>query len=297
MKTIATEMTSATAFEQEAMIPKSLAESSQSSCWRPKLHTLVAAMLGFVLGLIVKEYIDRSSQIGPPCAEVLPPDSLPRCPAKTTLPLAHRTEVAEKSKVPLDYFDAGYTGGIKGSDPRNFGPDAWRTLHRFSVGYPEKPVPKTQKACIDFLNGLPYMIPCPHCGYHFLQFVVFNEHWAGQNMTKCRGVCTSVQQACAARMPLVDFLARAHNNVNANNYPCRPMWNATHVVAAYSSLTFTTQGPVDGKCELLKNASEEVGDSPDWVRNGNHRDVLKDRDLCEPGVPREVEDIEHQVIT
>jgi hypothetical protein len=90
-------------------------------------------------------------------------------------------------------------------------------------------------------------------------------------------------------MNLVDFFARAHNNVNANNYPCRPMWTAEDVVKAYGNSTFTTQGPVDGKCQLIKERGQHVSLSPNWNRSGNPASVFEDRDLCEPGIPRAIE--------
>jgi len=270
--------------EETMMLPKSAAEQTpRESSWIPKLNALSAMLIGFVLGVLVTRYIDRPSNVGPP-----PPDEPPSpwCPSETTLPLAHR----EVMDVPLDYFNAGYSGAVGASDPRNFGPDAWRTLHRFSVAYPDDPTPATQKHCRNFLEALPYMIPCPHCGYHFLQFVVFNEKWEGRNMTKCRGLCSTTKESCATRMNLVDFFARAHNNVNANNYPCRPSWTAAHVIEAYNSSTFTTQGPIDGKCELLKSESEQIGLEPNWIRSGDSYSVFRDRDLCEPGIPRAIAD-------
>jgi hypothetical protein len=275
-------------FELETMLPKSASEaSSRSLWWTPKPSIIFATTVGFLLGVAVTRYIDRPSSIGPPCHQLPEPEEF--CPTKSSLPLAHRQEVAEAHDIPLEYFDSGYTGVINASDPRNFGPEAWRTLHRFSVGYPSDPTPSTQQRCKDFLTGLPYMIPCPHCGYHLLEFIVFNDKWSGQNMTKCRGVCTTVEQICGTKMDLVDFFVRAHNNVNANNYPCRRMWNASDVLQAYSSPSFTTQGPIDGKCMLIRNTSDKVGLSPNWFRKGDHNDVFRDRDLCEPGVPKEQE--------
>lgn len=271
--------------EPEEILPKSAAGEGNSSCWSPRLIAGVAGTLGFLVGVLMtlallvlfKKDVDR----GPPTPSLLPPDHLPRHPSKSMMPLAHRQEAAEEMDVPLEYFEAGYHGEIKATDPRNFGPDAWRTLHRFSVGYPNDPTTTTQQRCIDFLGGLAWMIPCPHCGYHLNEFIVFNEKWSGQNKTECRGVCTSPEEICATQMKLVDFFARAHNNVNVNNYPQRVAWTASQVVDAYSSFTFVTQGPVNGKCQLLKNKGETVGLSPDWVRKGDPGDVLKDKELCE----------------
>ncbi len=55
------------------------------------------------------------------------------------------------------------------ADPRVFGPYTWRTLHRFMQFYPVAPTAQTQQSCVNFVNALPFLIPCPHCGYDFSQ--------------------------------------------------------------------------------------------------------------------------------
>merc|ERR1719162_2871357 len=139
-------------------------------------------------------------------------------------------------------------------DPRVFGPDAWRSLHRFSIWYPESPNDEAQRACRNFVAGLPYMLPCAHCGYHLQEFIVFNEHFSNQSREKCLGKCTSAEEICGSQDALVDFFARAHNNVNILNNRCLKMWNKADVYKAYESEMLSTRSPIDGKCQLMKSS-------------------------------------------
>jgi len=61
------------------------------------------------------------------------------------------------------------------ADPRIFGPVTWRTVHRFAQHYPVSPTPDVQEACINFVNALPFMLPCPHCGYDLSQVISHRE--------------------------------------------------------------------------------------------------------------------------
>lgn len=53
-------------------------------------------------------------------------------------------------------------------DPRVFGPYTWRTVHRFAQFYPIDPTTEVQEACVNFINALPFLLPCPHCGHDFV---------------------------------------------------------------------------------------------------------------------------------
>ena len=46
------------------------------------------------------------------------------------------------------------------SDPRIFGPIIWPGLHIMAENYPEKADKGHKKACVNFLEGLPWMLPC-----------------------------------------------------------------------------------------------------------------------------------------
>ena len=86
----------------------------------------------------------------------------------------------------------------KTSDPRIFGPEMWITLHRIAANYLENPTNEEKKQAINFINSLPYMIPCQHCGRHFLAYLEDNN----------------VNVAVTSKESLVRFFVNAHNNVN-----------------------------------------------------------------------------------
>jgi len=215
-------------------------------------------------------------------------------PGKSNMPLGHRQKIAAEQGVPLSYFEAGYYGNVSSGDPRVFGPDAWRTLHRFSVHYPKSPTPQTRGACEMFLRGLPYMIPCPHCGYHLQEFMVLNEKHAGEVREECLGNCTGVTSICGSQAIMVGFFARAHNNVNIHNYKWRPNFTTADVYAAYlhgsvamgpygpGPTPWTTQGPIDGKCQLIRSVDgHNCSGPPDFCKSGAAQDVLRNLELCQ----------------
>lgn len=216
-------------------------------------------------------------------------------PANSNVPLGHREKIMKEENVTLAYFDPGYTGRVSSGDPRVFGPDAWRTLHRFSINYPQEPNVQAQAACQSFIQGLPYMIPCPHCGYHFLEFTVLNGQFSGQTRDECLGTCTSPAVACSNQSALVSLFVRAHNNVNIHNYKARPNWTSTDVYTVYGSGSmigpphpygpgpqpWTTQGPIDGKCQLIKCADQERETGyPDFLKHGSGKEVLRNVHEC-----------------
>jgi len=87
------------------------------------------------------------------------------------------------------------------SDPRIFGPEMWVTLHRIAANYPENPTYEAKSQLTSFINSLPYIIPCQHCGCHFLDFLEKN----------------SLNNVVTNKKSLVKFFVDAHNNVNYNN--------------------------------------------------------------------------------
>lgn len=54
--------------------------------------------------------------------------------------------------------------------PRAWGPNIWDTLHFISLGYPEDnpPVP-VQNAARQFLEALPFLLPCVFCRVHLAE--------------------------------------------------------------------------------------------------------------------------------
>lgn len=251
--------------------------------------------------LLVQEDISKMNRpkVVKPISEIFPQPS--ECgvdpdpyPGTSNLPLGHRKKIAKEGNVSLKYFEAGFAGNVSSVDPRVFGPDAWRTLHRFSIHYPVNPNRETVIACERFMSGLPYMIPCPHCGYHLREFIVLNEQYDGDNRAECRGNCTSAEKICSAQAIMVGFFARAHNNVNYYNYPLRPAWTATDVYKEYADPSvpgpirpygpgptpWVTQGPIDGKCQLIRAIGTNTSGSPDFLKHGDQENVLSNVKAC-----------------
>ena len=67
--------------------------------------------------------------------------------------------------------DASYCGIVPSGDPRVFGPFTWETFHVMAQNYPQTPNQVTITQCQNFVNAIPYMIPCSQCGYHFQKFI------------------------------------------------------------------------------------------------------------------------------
>jgi len=127
------------------------------------------------------------------------------------------------------------------------------------------------------------MVPCAHCGHHLQEFVVMNEKHSGEVREECLGNCTSVATMCQSRSMLVGFFARAHNNVNIHNYKSRANFTTEDVYSMYlSPSAWTTQGPIDGKCQLIRSSTDGHNSSgpPDYWQSGDAEDVMKNSKLC-----------------
>jgi hypothetical protein len=58
------------------------------------------------------------------------------------------------------------------SDPSVWGPLFWYTLHNGAAAYPHQPTPTTQRRMIDFIAGIPAMLPCDACYAHACAYIV-----------------------------------------------------------------------------------------------------------------------------
>lgn len=59
-------------------------------------------------------------------------------------------------------------GGVRlPISPTRWGPVIWDTLHYVSLGYPERdPAPEMRQAALDFMQALPFLLPCQACREH-----------------------------------------------------------------------------------------------------------------------------------
>ena len=100
--------------------------------------------------------------------------------------------------------------------PTIFGPPIWTSLHIIAENYPKNPNKDHIKGCQSFLQGLPYMLPCGHCGYHL------KKYEKGENFNK----------NCNSRINLRKFIVNAHNNVN--KHEGKPLWTTKEAEEVYA---------------------------------------------------------------
>lgn len=91
------------------------------------------------------------------------------------------------------------------NDPRVFGPCAWKTFHIFAYNYPHNPSKNTKDACVNFIKGIPYMLPCGYCGYYFKEYTAKHD----------LSIVTKNQKN------VVKFFKEAHNNITKNVNPSK----------------------------------------------------------------------------
>lgn len=152
---------------------------------------------------------------------------------------------------------AGECGITSTADPRVFGPDAWRTFHTFARHYPHNPLIETQHACRSFVEALPRMIPCAHCGLHLQEFMHFNSAHDGESMSQCMGasgesVCASPETACLSQTNLRSYFLRAHNNVNTMTNPCRDRFTLDETFDMYGTTHLCARNGVFGDTSLIR---------------------------------------------
>jgi Erv1 / Alr family len=69
-------------------------------------------------------------------------------------------------------------------DPRVWGTDLWKSLHRISLAYPLQPSAAHQEDAYVFFKALGNMLPCPWCSIHYNKY--FEETFVKENANKNR---------------------------------------------------------------------------------------------------------------
>ena len=127
-------------------------------------------------------------------------------------------------------------------DPRVFGPELWRSLHRIAQNYPDNPSEDTQKHAVAFLESLPYMLPCSHCGCDFLLYLEENN----------------LKKMCSSKKNLVKFLVDAHNRVSNHLDPNKKQWTVEEANRVYSKERVCIAGkPIWKVCKMEKEPYEK----------------------------------------
>eukprot|EP00966_Prymnesium_polylepis_P083772 1940047-Prymnesium_polylepis.1 len=85
--------------------------------------------------------------------------------------------------------------------------------------FPTTPNNATRQSCSSFLSGLPYMLPCSHCGFHLWHFL---------SQTDAHG-------ACGSQAGVVALLVGAHNAVSRVTHPCRAPFTVEDAARLYST--------------------------------------------------------------
>jgi hypothetical protein len=125
------------------------------------------------------------------------------------------------------------------ADPRVFGPEMWVTLHRISVNYPNNPSKIVQESATKFIESLPYMIPCTHCGCHFLHYL------KKQNL----------HNVCKNRHNITAFFVNAHNNVSKHTNPKNKPWTTEQALKTYKYENKCFHNKLWKGCDLNKCAA------------------------------------------
>lgn len=63
------------------------------------------------------------------------------------------------------------------SDPRIWGWDTWKFLHRAGFAYPDKPTEEDKQKARNLLSSLDIALPCPSCSLHYAEYFrnTFND--------------------------------------------------------------------------------------------------------------------------
>ena len=121
------------------------------------------------------------------------------------------------------------------NEPYVWGPGMWHALHVMAVNYPASPDEDRKNHCKNFLEALPYMLPCGECGRHLKD-----------TMTATPGISAT---SCASRETLNSFMVNMHNHVNKKLG--RAVWTTSQAANHY------------GKQRVcVKNATTWKSDSP-----------------------------------
>lgn len=100
-------------------------------------------------------------------------------------------------------------------DPQLWGPCGWKFLHYISLGYPKKPTLDQKRYYREFVESLPYVLPCHTCREHFKETL---RHY-------------DITKVLNSRKQLFEFFVDAHNRVNKKNN--KPVYSYEQVYMNY----------------------------------------------------------------
>ena len=116
------------------------------------------------------------------------------------------------------------------ADPLVWGPTIWPSLHIIAENYPKRASPTHQRACHNFLNGLPWMLPCGECGYHFRTY-------------EAESKSNNFKKPCLGRQNLRRYFVDAHNQVNLKQRHTKPQWTTQEASQHYAKMPIVINNP------------------------------------------------------
>jgi len=104
--------------------------------------------------------------------------------------------------------------------------------------YPKIANESHREGCRKFLSGLPYMLPCGECGYHFRNFeaTAENDHYHG---------------VCKGRDSLRQHLVTAHNQVNSKQRHPKQEWTTERAQRHYAKIPAIINNPDKWRSESI----------------------------------------------
>ena len=96
-----------------------------------------------------------------------------------------------------------------------FGPYIWTAFHLMAHNYPLHPNKTTQLRAKQFINAIPWMLPCSNCGYHLKHFI--EKEYLPNSTNKFAHITKT-------RETMMDFFVAAHNNVTEHTDPQKKPW-------------------------------------------------------------------------
>lgn len=125
--------------------------------------------------------------------------------------------------------DQGICKWFKSGDISIFGPYLWSSFHIMAANYPDKPTSEVREGAINFIKGIPFMIPCGNCGYHFKDYLE-NDYLPNLN----KNIPLKLKIITSSKDNIIKFFIDAHNNVTKNTNKKGKIWTFDEVKDLYS---------------------------------------------------------------
>ena len=132
-------------------------------------------------------------------------------------------------KVPVNLSCPSNSTGkiLKSASQPIFGPYLWISFHLIAENYPDTPNLATQNAAMKFISGIPWMLPCSDCGFHFKDYLD-NEY-----LPEIESLENKLHIISSSRDELIKFFVEAHNNVTEHTNKTAKLWTVEEAKKYY----------------------------------------------------------------